>query len=226
MLSELFPLFNAARPEVLEWLESVSEIEEYGSDEVIIAEDSWGKDVYFIVSGWIKIRYSIGEQQLSLEILSTGESFGALAVLEESLRYTEAVSISDVKLVSLSAQRFLQLLYKDPQIQQRMLQLTIRRIRQLYRRLQWQHQPAKVRFVKTLLSLSDNYGTILDEGRAIYNLPPQDLADMASISLEETTTILEKLIAKGWLEIHPSESVLCITNPKQLHHFAKQLGQD
>jgi CRP-like cAMP-binding protein len=226
VLSELFPLFNAASPEVLEWLESVTEIEEYGNDEIIISEDSWGKAVYFIVSGWIKIRYLIGEKELSLEILSTGESFGALAVLEESLRYTEAVSIGEVKLVSLSAQRFLQLLYKDPQIQQRMLQLTIRRIRQLYRRLQWQHQPPKVRLVKTLLSLSDNFGQILDEGTAIYNLPPQDLADMASISLEETTAILEKLIAKGWLEIHRAESVLCITNRKQLHHFAKQLAQD
>jgi CRP/FNR family cyclic AMP-dependent transcriptional regulator len=226
VLSELFPLFNAASPSVLEWLESVSNIEDHRGDEIIISEDNWGKDVYFIVSGWVKIRYLIGDKELSLEILSTGESFGALAVLEESLRYTEAVSISDVQLVSLSAQRFLQLLYKDSQIQQRMLQLTIRRIRQLYRRLQWQHQPSKVRVVKTLLSLSDNYGKILDEGTAIYNLPPQDLADMASLDLEETKTILEKLIAKGWIEIHPSESVLCITNPKQLHHFAKQLGQD
>lgn len=224
--SEHFSLFNTASPEILEWLSSVVEEEKYPPDQILVTEDNWGKSVSFIVSGWVKVRYLLGEQEITLEILGKGDYFGEMAVLDESLRSVEVISLSEVELVSLSAQRFIQMLLKDPQLQQRMLQLTIRRVRQLYRRLQLQHQLPKINLVKTLLELSENYGYATEKGTVIFNITPSDLANIAGIDVEEANIILEKLVSKNWIEINPTEQTLCLTNPKQLIHIAKQLAND
>lgn len=53
--NELFPLFNTANPETLEWLLSVVVEHEYPADRAVLMEDAWGNAVYFIVSGWVKV---------------------------------------------------------------------------------------------------------------------------------------------------------------------------
>ncbi|HBB32688.1 MAG TPA: transcriptional regulator, partial [Cyanobacteria bacterium UBA9273] len=121
--SELFPLFNTANPETLEWLLSVGVEHEYPTGRAVLMEDAWGNAVYFIVSGWVKVRRLHGDDAVTLAILGKGDFFGEMAILDESPRSTDVVALSPVKLLSVSAQRFIQTLFKDPQLHHRMLQL-------------------------------------------------------------------------------------------------------
>ncbi|WP_013321306.1 Crp/Fnr family transcriptional regulator [Gloeothece verrucosa] len=221
--SEIFPLFDFASADTLEWLLSVVEEQDYPKDTVLITEDNWGKAVFFVVSGWIKIRYSSREQQVTLDILSRGDCFGEMAVLDEAPRLTEVVALSDVELVSISAQRFIQMLYKEPQLHHRMLQLTVKRVRQSYRRFLLSQYSAKVRLVKTLIALAENYGQSTERGTEILYIPDSDLADLAGINEEETGKILESIHHKGWIEIDKSHQTLALSNLKQLNHLVKQL---
>jgi CRP/FNR family transcriptional regulator, cyclic AMP receptor protein len=218
--NELFPLFNTANPETLEWLLSVVVEHEYPAGRAVLMEDAWGNAVYFVVSGWVKVRRLYGENVVTLAILGQGDFFGEMAILDESPRSTDVLALSDVKLLSVSAQRFIQTLFKDPQLHHRMLQLMVRRLRQTNIRLQRRHQPPAVKLVSTLVSLAENYGQAREKGTEIFNFPYKDLADISDISADDTAKIMDKLDSKGWINIDPENQTLCLLNIKQLAHLA------
>ncbi|NJR39430.1 MAG: Crp/Fnr family transcriptional regulator [Leptolyngbyaceae cyanobacterium CSU_1_4] len=219
VFNELFPLFNAASPETLEWLMSIAVEHEYPAERAVLMEDAWGNAVYFVESGWVKVRRHIGENVATLAILGRGDFFGEMAVLDESPRSTDVVALSSVKLISISAQRFIQTLFKDSQLHHRMLQLLVRRLRQTNFRFQLRHQPPAIKLINTLVSLGDSYGTVSAQGTEIFNIPLKDLADVSDISLEEVTKIMEKLQSKGWIKSDPRNQVLYLSNMQQLAHL-------
>ena len=219
--SELFPLFNTASLETLEWLMSIAVEQEYAQDTVILNEDNWGRAVYFIVSGWVKIQKQYGEKWVTQDILGQGDFFGEIAILDEVNGNTKLVALSELKVISISAQRFIQTLFKEPQVQHKMLQILVQRLGYMQKRLQRRHYPTGIRLIKTLVFLAEKYGQPTEEGMEIYQIPEQDLADLADISPEETKNILEKLQNKGLVSIEPSHQNICLTNPKQLIHLSR-----
>ncbi|MBC7823233.1 MAG: Crp/Fnr family transcriptional regulator [Candidatus Parcubacteria bacterium] len=222
VFSELFPLLAAANPETLDWLLSVATEHEYPADRAVLMEDAWGNAVYFVVSGWVKVRRhsGTGENVSTLAILGRGDFFGEMAILDESPRSTDVIALSNVRLMSISAQRFIQTLFKDPQLHHRMLQLMVRRLRQTNIRFQLRNQPPAVKLVNTLVSLAENYGLESSNSTDIFNVPAKDLADVADISVDETTKILEKLDTRGWIKINQSQQVIHLVNLKQLINLA------
>lgn len=218
--SELFPLFSAANPETLEWLLSVAVEHEYPSGRAVLMEDAWGNAVYFIVTGWVKVRRLYGDNVVTLAVLGRGDFFGEMAILDESPRSTDVIALSTVQLLSVSAQRFIQTLFKDAQLHHRMLQLMVRRLRQTNLRFQLRNRPPAVKLANTLVSLAENYGQSTEKGAEIYNIPYKDLADVTDIGVEDTSKIMEKLNAKGWIKIDEAAESLYLVNLKQLTHLA------
>ena len=221
--SELFPLFKGANPETLEWLLSVAVKHEYPSDRVVLMEDAWGNAVYFLVSGWVKVRRRLsGDNSVALAILGRGDFFGEMAILDESPRSNDVVALSPVRLISISAQRFIQTLFKDPQLHHRMLQLMVKRLRQTNVRYQLRHRPPAVKLANTLVELAENYGQTTEKTCEIFNISDQDLADVTDITIEETSKIMTKLDTKGWITRDPENQLIHLFNLKHLMHLASQ----
>lgn len=218
--SELFPLFNAANPETLDWLLSIATEHEYPANRAVLMEDAWGNAVYFIESGWVKVRRHSGDEVLTLAILGRGDFFGEMAILDESPRSTDVIALSAVRLLSVSAQRFIQTLFKDSQLHHRMLQLMVRRLRQTNIRFQLRHQPPAVKLANTLVALGESFGQSTSSGIDIFNIPYQDLADISDIKVEEATKIMEKLDSKGWISMNEETQTLSLLHMKQLTHLA------
>lgn len=224
--SELFPLLAAANTETLAWLLAAAVEHEYPAERAVLMEDAWGNAVYFIMSGWVKVRRLSGageDQVVTLAILGKGDFFGEMAILDESPRSTDVIALSAVKLMSISAQRFIQTLFKDPQLHHRMLQLMVRRLRQTNLRFQLRHQPAAVKLANTLVALGESYGRDTPNGTEIFNIPAQDLADVSGIRVEETSKIMEKLDSKGWIKIDSVKQSLYLINKKQLVNLASKV---
>lgn len=221
--SELFPLFSSASPETLEWLLSIAVEHDYPADRAVLMEDAWGNAVYFIESGWVKVRRHSGEEVVTLAILGKGDFFGEMAILDESPRSTDVIALSPVKLLSISAQRFIQTLFKDSQLHHRMLQLMVKRLRQTNFRFQLRHQPPAIKLANILVYLGETYGSPSEQGTEIFDIPHKDLADVSDISVEEATKIMEKLADKGWIKIEPDQQALFLTNMKQLFHLAGRI---
>ncbi|HEY9694331.1 MAG TPA: Crp/Fnr family transcriptional regulator [Oculatellaceae cyanobacterium] len=218
--SELFPLFNNADKETLDGLLSIAVEHEYPSNRAVLMEDAWGNAVYFVVSGWVKVRRLHGENAATLAILGKGDFFGEMAILDESPRSTDVIALSRVDLLSVSAQKFIQTLFKDPQLHHRLLQLIVRRLRQTNVRFQRRNQPPAVKLANTLVSLAENYGETTPPGTEIFNIPVNDLADVTDISVQDTTKIMDKLESKGWIKIDRESQTLCLVNLKQLAQLA------
>jgi CRP-like cAMP-binding protein len=221
--SEIFPLFQSASPETLEWLMAIAVEHEYPADRAVLMEDAWGNAVYFIESGWVKVRRHVGEEFVTLAILGRGDFFGEMAILDESPRSTDVVALSSVNLLSISAQRFIQTLFKDSQLHHRMLQLMVRRLRMTNFRFQLRDQPPAIKLANTLVSLAETYGHKSAKGIEILNIPLRDFADVADITVDEATKIMEKLDSKGWIRIDPSNQTIDIVNMRQLSHLAGRI---
>jgi len=221
--SERFPLFNAASPDTLEWVRSVATDHDYPADRAVLMEDAWGNAVYFIESGWVKVRRHAEDGFFTLAILGPGEFFGEMAILDESPRSTDVVAMTGVKLLSISAQRFIQTLFKDPQLHHRLLQLMVQRLRDTNVRFQLRHQPPGVKVAYTLTALQEAYGQSTDSGIEILNIPLSDLADIADVSQDDAAKIFEKLEEKGWLAVQPDQGTLLLKNAKQLAQLAHRV---
>lgn len=220
----LFPLMSTARSETLEWLASVATEHEYPTGRAVLMEDAWGNAVYFIVSGWVKVRCTAGEDSIALAILGRGDFFGEMAIIDESPRSTDVIALSSVKLLSISKEPFIDILFKDPQLHHRMLQLMVRRLRQVNMRLHIRSSPPAVKLAHILVSLGENYGYQTDKGKAILLISYKDLADVTEIGVEETTKIMEKLLERGWLEIDSTNQLVYLINFKQLINLAGKVS--
>jgi CRP/FNR family transcriptional regulator, cyclic AMP receptor protein len=226
-VSSLFPLLAAANPDTLELVMSSAVDHEYPSGRAVLMEDAWGNAVYFVVSGWVKVRRhsANGDETAALAILGRGDFFGEMAVLDESPRSTDVIAMTQVKLMSVAAQRFVQILFKDPQLHHRMLQLMVRRLRQTNYRFQLRDQSPAVKLVYTIVSLAEAYGSEDSPGIVdIVNLSPQDLADLADISADEARKILDKLISKSWIKLSPEKQIMHILNIHQMSSLLTQIS--
>ncbi len=91
VFSELFPLLSTANPQTLEWLLNVAIEHEYPVGRAVLMEDAWGNAVYFVVSGWVKVRRTSGDDSVAIAILGRGDFFGEMAILDESPRSTDVL---------------------------------------------------------------------------------------------------------------------------------------
>ncbi|MDD1425849.1 Crp/Fnr family transcriptional regulator [Dolichospermum sp. ST_sed9] len=223
VVSDTFPLLNTASPQTIEWLLNIATEHDYPSERAVLMEDAWGNAVYFIVSGWVKVRRHQGDKSVAIAILGAGDFFGEMAVLDESPRSTDVISLSKVKLLSVSRERFIQILFKDPQLHHRMLQMMVRRVRQINLRLQMRLSPPAVKLAHTLINLADSYGQELEQGKQIFNISVKDLAEVTEITLEETTKIMEKLSEKEWINIDTANNTIDLINYKQLVVLSSKL---
>ncbi|QDZ39480.1 Crp/Fnr family transcriptional regulator [Euhalothece natronophila Z-M001] len=219
-VSDIFPLLSAAETETLDWLLSVAVEEEFAAEEIILSDQYWGNAVYFIISGWVKARRWYNDTPITLSIQGRGDFFGESAVLDEPPRATEMVTLSETKVMSISAQRFIQTLFQDPQLHHKLLQITVRRLKQTDIRLQLRHYPSTVKLAYTLVYLAENYGKPTEDGMEVLLFPEQDIADIADLDLEQTQKYMTKFQDKGWLEINKYEHTLSINNFRQLSHLA------
>lgn len=221
--SDIFPLMSTANPQTLEWLLSVAVEHEYPAGRAVLMEDSWGNAVYFLISGWVKVRRTSGEDSVALAILGKGDFFGEMAILDESPRSTDVIALQAVKLLSISRERFIQILFKDPQLHHRMLQLMVRRLRLINLRLQMRSSPPAVKLAHTLVTLGEAYGQETDRGKQIFNISFKDLADVTEITAEETSKIMEKLHERGWINIDTKNQVIQLLNFRQLMNLAAKV---
>ena len=84
--------------------------------EVIFSEGDLSRDLYLIVSGKVDIVQQRGDTCHTIVTLSAGEFFGDMAIFEERARSASAVVVEPVRLLTLSPERFRQVVLQDPAI--------------------------------------------------------------------------------------------------------------
>jgi len=214
MLSDI-PLFASVSETVIAELQSQAVEREFKAGHTVLMEDAWGNAVYFVRSGWLKVRSLLANQEsTTLAILGKGDFFGEMAVLDESPRSTDVVAYNEIRVVSVPAGVFTDFLLANPAVCYRMLQLMVQRVRTANQQVQIKQKVPAVRIANVLYSLAARYG------EQLWLFPARDIAELSQTSVEETVKVLDKLNDRQWLVVDQQKHLLQVANLKQLHQLA------
>lgn len=173
-------------------------IRNHPANQMILLENDWGSSVYFVLTGWLKIRtYNADGREITLNIVGRGEIVGEMAALEEAPRSTDVLSLTPATIVNIPAEDFVRLLKVEPLAGIRLAQLMARRLRQVNRRLRLRESNSASRVADTLLFLVEGQGKTVGTGVEIPNLPHRELSSMSGLARETVTRVLTKMEASG-----------------------------
>lgn len=173
-------------------------IRNHPANQTILLENDWGSSVYFVLSGWLKIRtYNAEGREITLNIVGRGEIVGEMAALEQAPRSTDVLSLTAATIVNIPAEDFVRLLENEPQAGMRLAKLMARRLRQVNRRLRLRESNSVSRVADTLLFLVEGQGKTVGKGAEIPNLPHRELSSMSGLARETVTRVLTKMESSG-----------------------------
>ncbi len=110
-------ILSEAPPQVVRKLESRCHWLAYESNQVIVDRDDETTDVFFIVSGRVKVMDLLNnDQEIALAELEVGSSFGELSAIDFSRRSARVTALEPTVLAALPSQDFRDLLMECPGI--------------------------------------------------------------------------------------------------------------
>jgi CRP-like cAMP-binding protein len=167
-------------------------------NQVVVLENDWGSSVYFVLSGWVKIRtHNLDGKEVTLNILGQGELFGEMAPLDSVPRSTDVITLMPTTIGNIPAQDFVQLLKTEPLAGIHLAKLMSRRLRQVNRRLRLREADSTSRVADILLFLAEGQGKPAEKGVEIPNLPHRELSSLSGLARETVTRVLSKLEKRG-----------------------------
>ncbi len=208
---QYIPLFSELSEDDLREIVKLAVRQIYKKDNMILIEEEIGSTMFIILDGRVKIsRISDDGREVILSILSEGDFFGEMSILDGQNRSANVVTLDDSKIMVIRREDFLQMLHDYPQIAINLLKELAQRLRRSdaqIKSLSLQNATGKV--ASTLLRIADDSGKIHLGQVEIPRLPPQqDLANMAGTSRETISRVLKALTKQGHLRKEGSRLII------------------
>jgi CRP/FNR family transcriptional regulator, cyclic AMP receptor protein len=186
----------------------------FAKGEVVFHRDDPADSLHLIVRGRFGARVltPLGDQVL-LDVLGPGESFGELALLTPDARRSATVSaLEDGETRSVLRDEFARLQQSHPGVKDILLRLLAEQLRRASERLLEAHYvDADTRVRRRLLDLSRSYGS--DDG-AVVPLTQEDLAAMAGTSRATVNRVLRDEQRRGSVAL--SRGKVTLLEPDEL----------
>jgi len=217
------PLFSELGDRDLEKIIQVASRKRYHKDNTILIEEEVGSTMFVILSGRVKIsRISDDGREVILSILSDGDFFGEMSLLDGHTRSANVTSIDESELLVIRREEFLQMLKDFPQIAINLLKELAQRIRKSDEHIKsLSLQDATGRVATTLLRIAEDSGVFRKGQVEILELPlQQDLANMAGTSRETISRVIKSLCDDGYLKKQSGKIIILDYEKFQLK-FAK-----
>jgi len=174
----------------------------YSEEELVLDFDDHSTDVYFIVSGDVRvlIRTAAGKEMI-LGDFGPGKFFGEMAAIDGSNRSANVTALTNAELLIVPPGVFHEIVLNEPEICDRLLRLLTSRVRELNMRL----------FERSVLDLRHRlYSELLrmsaprkgHDGQSIVSPPPfqHDLAARIGCRREQVSRELTTMIDEGLAE--------------------------
>ncbi len=191
----------------------------FAAGEVILSAREESTDVFFIISGELRITvFSAGGKQVTFNDKEAGSTFGELAALDGRPRSAHVIAVSDAALAQLPAAGFNDVLTRYPAVAARMLKLLALQVRRLSERvIEFSTVGVNDRVHAELLRLAQGGQ---HEGEEIIIAPAPTHADIASrvaTHREAVTKELSRLTREGILR--KGKGTLVITDLSRLEEL-------
>jgi CRP/FNR family transcriptional regulator/CRP/FNR family cyclic AMP-dependent transcriptional regulator len=205
------PLFASSKPVHLSEIAHKLTTRNYRRGEVIFHQDDPGSALHIIKEGQVKINTMSPEgEEAILAILTDGDFFGELSLLDDKPRSANAVAMEITQTLALQRQDFMDILGRHPEMVSDILASLADRLRNTDHLLEdalFLDLPA--RLAKRLLDLAEKHGIRTDKGLEIdLRLTQQELAAALGVSRVALNKQLGLLQDRGLVSIETRRIII------------------
>lgn len=208
------PAFQRLPAAELAELQRVSPLKSYGKGEPVFEEGAPPDAVHLLRSGLIKaVKYSPGVEPFAMEIITPGQLFGMIAVMDKKAYPVSALPLKPTEAYRIPAAAFEALLRRHPDLSREVYAGVGDHLRQAQTLRSLFKAPVEQRIAYILSLLAVSVGRTLDIRR-------EEVAELVGCTAETAIRTLiglkkKKLIASGWKKI-------TILEPERLKALSRQ----
>jgi len=174
---------------------------------IIFARDDPGSSLFAIRNGAVKITVpSVAGHDVVFNLMTNGDIFGEIALLDGRPRTADAVAITDCELFVIKRRDFLPLVQEEPQIAVKLIEVLCARLRQMTQQAEsLMFLPFPSRLAKALLRLSSRDGARSERKIAITQ---KDLGNIIGMARETTNRQLRLWQQQNWVRLERGRIVI------------------
>lgn len=191
--------FGSADDNTFKLLESISTIVKKGKKEIFFYEDQEGENIYFLVSGHVKLYKTNDEgKEAIIHFVKPGELFAEIILHLKSRYPVTAETISDSVALSINSKKLYQLIKEDPDISMKLIGMMAQRIKYFLNMIEnLTLTDARSRLLRYLKILADK------NKDNIISLPASkgDIAILLGITPETFSRLLKKLSEENIIRV-------------------------
>jgi CRP-like cAMP-binding protein len=186
--------------------------------EMIFSEFEPGDTFYLIQAGRVQLMKIIGDIERTLDVLQPPESFGEMAILEDSPRSATAIALDEVKVLEFNSQNFEILMLGNPQIALKLLRMFSKRIYDSKRRFMILTLPETQAKIADVFLMLDETQADIDKSseRREFKTTVDDVAHWAGVSISEARDTISHFVTQRRVEIFPDRIVV-----KNINDFSR-----
>jgi CRP/FNR family cyclic AMP-dependent transcriptional regulator len=201
------PLFASFPEDQLRMLTTVVTRRSLPRSTTVMASGDPTDSLYIVLSGRLKVMMSDAEgKEVILSILTAGEFFGEMGLIDDAPRSASVVTIEACELLSIAKRDFKKCLAENFEMAQAVMRGLVRRLRDADRKIgSLALLDVYGRVARLLLDMSE---TVDGEKIVTKRLPKQDIAKMIGASREMVSRVMKDLQMGGYIEVRGSNIVL------------------
>lgn len=201
------PLFSGLDEKRLGVLVPMMMRTSFSRNETIIGAGDPTDSLYIVISGRLKVLMSDEQgREVILAILSAGEFFGEMGLLDDSPRSASVVTLEPCELLSISKTDFKRCLAENSDLSLMVMRGLVRRLREADQKIgSLALMDVYGRVARLLLEMAEDVG---GEKMVVKKLSKQDIAKMIGASREMVSRVMKDLELGGYIEARGRSLVL------------------
>jgi len=201
------PLFASFPEEQLRALATVVSRRSASRGSIIIAAGDPTDSLYIILSGRFKVMMSDAEgKEVILSILTSGEFFGEMGLIDDAPRSASVVAIEPCELLVITRRDFKRCMAENSEMAMAVMRGLVRRLREADRKIgSLALLDVYGRVARLLLDMAE---TVDGQKMVTKRLPKQDIAKMIGASREMVSRVMKDLQTGGYIEMRGSTILL------------------
>lgn len=203
-------LFSSLADKELHQIREHLVLRDFRRNQIILQEQETSDFMYIIIKGKVKIcRVGKDGKETILSMHRSGEFFGELSLIDGRTSPASVIAVEPSGVAIISKEDFYSLLYVQRKVLHNLLRILCSRLREAWQKIEMLNFNDASQRLKMLLNmLAETYGEITSEGTVLrVRLIHQDLADMAGLTRETVTRVLDKWKKSGEINILNSKYI-------------------
>ncbi|HRP68575.1 MAG TPA: Crp/Fnr family transcriptional regulator [Turneriella sp.] len=176
---------------------------QYNTGEIIFCEFEPGNSFYLIQTGRVKISKVVKDKEKTMDILSVGDIFGEMAILEMQPRSATATAIEPVTVLHFDRENFVSMMMSQPQLAFKLLVVFSKRIYDAKRRLMiLLLDDIQSKVADVFLMLAEKEPSFANMREVAFPVTVDDVANWAGASHDQVSEQLNHWAKVGKIELY------------------------